>query len=56
MKNFTVIYKILALLEKNMGREDFDYKLISAEAMKIPYEQSYDRGYRERHHEYRELC
>lgn len=39
MKSFTVIYKILKLLEKNMGREDFDYKLISAEAMKISYEQ-----------------
>ena len=39
MKSFTVIYKILKLLEVNMGREDFDYELISAKAMKIPYEQ-----------------
>ena len=52
MKSFTVIYKILKLLEKNMGKEDFDYKSISAEAMKISYEQweqllimMFDEGY-----------
>ena len=39
MKSLTVIYKILKLLEKNMGKEDFDYKSISADAMKVSYEQ-----------------
>lgn len=39
MDKFKVIYKILKELEKNMGNEDFDIYLISAERMKIPYNQ-----------------
>ncbi len=38
MKDFQVIYKILKLLEKYRGREDFEYELISASAMKISFE------------------
>ena len=38
MNNFQVIYKILRLLDKNKGREDFDYALISAKAMGITHE------------------
>lgn len=38
MKDFQVIYKILKLLEKYRGREDFEYAQISASAMKISFE------------------
>lgn len=38
MKDFQVIYKILKLLEKNRGREDFEYEQISASAMRISFE------------------
>lgn len=39
MSTFQTIYKILRLLDKNKGREDFDYALISAQAMKIGFEE-----------------
>ena len=39
MDKFKIIYKILKELERNMGNEDFDNYLISAERMKIPYAQ-----------------
>lgn len=35
MDNFNAIYKILKLLDKYKGDEDFDYELISAKAMKM---------------------
>lgn len=35
MDNFNAIYKILKLLDKHKGDEDFDYELISAKAMKM---------------------
>jgi len=35
--DFQVIYKILRLLQKNRGREDFDYAQISAQAMKLDF-------------------
>nr|DAH45113.1 MAG TPA: YjcQ protein [Caudoviricetes sp.]DAW19732.1 MAG TPA: YjcQ protein [Caudoviricetes sp.] len=35
MDNFNAIYKILKLLDKHKGDEEFDYELISAKAMKI---------------------
>ena len=35
MDNFNAIYKILKLLDKRKGDEDFDYELISAKAMKM---------------------
>ena len=38
MKDFQIIYKILRLLEKNRGREDFEYEQISASAMQISFE------------------
>lgn len=38
MNDFQVIYKILRLLDKYRGCEDFDYELISAKAMKISFE------------------
>lgn len=37
MRNFKAIYKILKTLDKCKGREDFDYALISAQAMKLEY-------------------
>lgn len=37
MNNFTVIYKILRLLDKHKGEETFDYALISASALKLQY-------------------
>lgn len=39
MEHFEVIYKILKTLERNMGNEAFEVYQISAEKMKIPYEQ-----------------
>ena len=39
MDKFKIIYKILKELERNMGNEDFNNYLISAERMKIPYAQ-----------------
>lgn len=39
MDKFKAIYKILRELEKNMGNEDFDLYLISAERLKLPYVQ-----------------
>lgn len=38
MNNFKAIYKILRLLDKHKGDERFDYALISAGALKIPFE------------------
>lgn len=38
MDDFKVIYKILKLLHKNRGREDFDYEQISAKAMGMSFE------------------
>lgn len=38
MDNFKIIYKILRELEKNMGNEDFNVEVISAEKMKISFE------------------
>lgn len=38
MDDFKVIYKILKVLEKNMGNEDFSIHSISAEYLKISYE------------------
>ena len=35
MDNFNAIYKILKLLDKNKGDEEFDYELISAKAMNM---------------------
>ena len=35
MDNFNAIYKILKLLDKHKGDEEFDYELISAKAMKM---------------------
>lgn len=37
MNNFKIIYKILWELEKNMGNEDFDISIISAEKLKISF-------------------
>lgn len=37
MDNFKIMYKILKMLEKNMGNEDFDIALISAEKLKISF-------------------
>ena len=52
MDKFRIIYKILRTLEQNMGKEDFDYEKISAQAMKTTYEiweqlliMMYDEGY-----------
>lgn len=52
MDNFKIIYKILKVLEKNMGNEDFEIESISAQKLKISYEQweqllvmLYDVGY-----------
>ena len=36
MDNFKAIYKILKCLDRNMGNENFDQNMISAEALKIP--------------------
>lgn len=38
LDNFKVIYKILRVLEKNMGNEKFSVRTISAEQMKISFE------------------
>lgn len=38
MNNFKAIYKILCLLDKHKGDENFDYVLISASALKTPFE------------------
>lgn len=38
MDNFKIIYKILRILEKNMGNEEFSVKEISAETFRISYE------------------
>lgn len=38
MDNFKIMYKILRELEKNMGNEDFNMGIISAEKMKISFE------------------
>lgn len=35
MDNFNAIYKILKLLDKHKGDEEFDYEFISAKAMKM---------------------
>ena len=52
MDNFKIIYKILKNLEKNMGNEEFEIESISAQQLKISYEQweqllimLYDAGY-----------
>lgn len=52
MDNFKIIYKILKNLEKNMGNEEFEIESISAQHLKISYEQweqllimLYDAGY-----------
>lgn len=52
MDNFKIIYKILKALERNMGNEEFEIKSISAQKLKISYEQweqllimLYDAGY-----------
>lgn len=37
MRDFQVIYKILRLLDKYKGQEDFDYQCISASVMKLEY-------------------
>ena len=37
MKDFQIIYKILALLDKHKGDETFDYAQISADAMKTEF-------------------
>lgn len=37
MKEFQVIYKILALLNKHKGDENFDYAAISASAFKLTF-------------------
>ena len=37
MNNFKTIYKILKLLDKNKGREDFDFSLISASALQVGF-------------------
>lgn len=37
MKEFQVMYKILALLKKHMGDESFEYEQISASAMKMKF-------------------
>lgn len=37
MDNFKTIYKILKVLDKHKGREDFDTQLISAGAMKVEF-------------------
>lgn len=39
MDNFKIMYKILRELEKNMGDEKFSLYSISAEHLKIPYNQ-----------------
>lgn len=39
MDNFKIMYKILRELEKNMGNEKFSLYSISAEHLKIPYNQ-----------------
>lgn len=38
MDNFKIIYKILRILEKNMGNEKFSIKEISAERFQITFE------------------
>ena len=38
MENFKIIYKILKELEKNMGNENFEIEIVSAEKMKISFE------------------
>lgn len=38
MNDFRVIYRILRQLDKNKGREDFEVQRISAQEMKIAYE------------------
>lgn len=38
MDNFKAIYKILRLLDRNNGREDFSYESISAKAVGMSYE------------------
>lgn len=37
MNNFTIIYKILKILEQNMGNEDFNISTISAKMLDISY-------------------
>lgn len=36
MNDFKVIYKILRFLDRNKGREDCDFEMISADTLKIP--------------------
>lgn len=38
MDNFKIMYKILRHLEKNMGNEKFDIRIISAQSLKLPFE------------------
>lgn len=38
MDNFKIIYKILRILEENMGNEKFNVEAISAEKMKTPFD------------------
>lgn len=52
MDNFTIIYRILKILEKSMELEEFDKNDISAESLKIPVplwsriiKMMYDSGY-----------
>lgn len=37
MKDYKTIYKILKTLDRYAGDEEFDYELISAQRMKLPY-------------------
>lgn len=39
MEKFKIIYKILKILEKNIGNENFNVETISAKHLKIPYGQ-----------------
>jgi len=38
MSSYKIIYKILKTLDTYSGREDFEYELISAAHLKVPYE------------------
>lgn len=38
MNNFKIIYKILKELENNMGNENFNVRVISAEKLGVPFE------------------
>lgn len=38
MDNFKIMYKILRQLEKNMGNEKFDVRIISPKSLKVSFE------------------